>query len=389
MTREFTLPLFRLGFRPFFLGGALLALFTILVWTLALLGYLHWRPAGGWLAWHRHEMIFGFGAAIIAGFLLTAVQNWTGIASLRGWPLALLVALWLAGRILWLTDAPPWLLSPVDLAFLPALAVAIGRSLLKARQRRNYPVLGIIVALAVGNLLVHMALHFGNDQFARQGNLGALWLIAALIGLIGGRIIPMFTRNGLQLGQLKAPLAWLDNALLILGLLAALSLYIGAGLRPNPASGMLFLILGAGHTWRLLRWYNQGIWTAPLVWSLHLAYAWLAVACFAMAGWHAGWPIGFSQATHLLAIGAMAGIILAMIARVSLGHTGRPLQAPRAMLVAFVLINIAVPARVWLFQLHAPIGLSLASAAWVIAFGLFVWHYGPILGRPRPDGRPG
>jgi uncharacterized protein involved in response to NO len=381
--------LFRLGFRPFFVGGAALAAIAILLWITALTGHLDWQPAGGWLAWHRHEMLFGFAGAIIAGFLLTAVQNWTGVPGLRGNALMALAALWLAARLAWLSDAPLWLLLPLELAFFPALALAIGYSLIKVRQRRNYPVLAIIMLLAVANLLVMLGLAQGSHSLSRQGDQGALWLIAALIGIVGGRVIPFFTRNGLGLSAAVEPLPWLDNLLLAGSVLIALLMFAGPALYQTPWLALLFLVLGLGHLFRLIRWYNHGIWRAPLLWSLHLGYAWLALACLAMASWHAGWLMTFSQATHLLAVGGMSAIILAMIARVSLGHTGRPLVAPPAMSVAFVLINLAVPLRVWLPEYDVMAGLWLAAAAWTLAFGLFVWHYTPMLCRPRPDGGPG
>lgn len=381
--------LFRLGFRPFFVGGAALAAVGILLWIAALTGHIDWQPAGGWLAWHRHEMLFGFAGAIIAGFLLTAVQNWTGVPGLRGKPLMALAALWLAARLAWLADAPLWLLLPLELAFFPALALAIGYSLVKVRQRRNYPVLAIIVLLAVANLLVMLGLAQNSYGLARQGDQGALWLIAALIGIVGGRVIPFFTRNGLSLPAAVEPLPWLDNLLIAGSILIALLMFAGPALNQTPWLGLVFLLLGLGHIIRLFRWYDHGIWRVPLLWSLHLGYAWLALACLAMASWHAGWLMTFSQATHLLAVGGMSAVILAMIARVSLGHTGRPLVAPPVMSVAFILINLAVPLRVWLPEYSAMAGLWLAAAAWTLAFGLFVWHYTPMLCRPRPDGGPG
>lgn len=387
-----TLPpaLFRLGFRPFFLAGSVLALCAIPLWLLALFGYIDWQPSGGWLAWHRHEMLFGFAAAIIAGFLLTAVPNWTGLPGLRGTPLIALVGLWLAARLAWLLGAPDWLLVPLDLAFLTIVAAVIGTSLIRKQQARNYPVLAILLLLAVANAMVLTGLAEQNAQWARQGNFGALWLIAAMIGIIGGRIIPLFTRNGLGLTtEVVRPLPWLDTSLLVGSILVALLMFTGTALALDPWLAALFAALGLGHTVRLGRWHHPGVWRVPLLWSLHLAYAWLALAFFAMACWHLGWSVSLSQATHLLALGGMTGIILAMIARVSLGHTGRPLRAPPSMLLAFALMNLAVPARVWLTDFHAVAGLGLAAAGWTVAFALFVWHYGPILSRPRPDGGPG
>ena len=388
--RRSPLPvLFALGFRPLFLAGALFAVIAIPLWIAAFLGHIDFAPAGGWLAWHRHEMVFGFGMAIVAGFLLTAIQAWTGVPAVTGMPVLLLAALWLVGRLAWLFDAPLWLLIPVDLLFLPLVALTIGRSLWQVKQSRNYPVLVMLLLLTLCNLLVLLGL--AQDDFAlqRHGAAAALWLIAGLMGLIGGRVIPFFTQRGLGLAEPVAALPRLDNLLMAGSIFVALLMLTGLGLRPSPWQAPIYLLLGLGHLLRLLRWHHPKLWTVPLLWSLHLSYAWLAIALIAMALWHGGWMLGFSQATHLLAIGGMGGMILAMIARVTLGHTGRPLEPAATMSIAFILINLAVPLRVWLSIPMPQTGFWLASLCWAVAFALYLWHYTPILLAPRPDGKPG
>lgn len=382
--------LFALGFRPFFLAGSLLAALLIPLWVAAWLGLFGaWQPTGGWLAWHMHEMLFGFVAAIIAGFLLTAVQNWTGVPGLTGAPLAALVAVWLLARLAWLAALPLWLVISLDMLFLPAVALAMARSVWIARQKRNYPIVLVLALLAACNLVSLTGLAANDFALQRQGNLGALWLVAALMGMIGGRVIPFFTQRGLNLPQPAPSLAWLDYLLLAGSILIALLMMSGIALRPSLPAGLLFALLGAGHLLRLLLWHHPRIWQVPLLWSLHLAYAWLVVALYAMAMWNAGWLVSFSQAVHLLAIGSMTGMILAMIARVSLGHTGRPLEPVPAMSVAFILLNLAVPARVWIAPAWPQFGFWLAALCWGGAFTLFVWYYAPLLCRPRPDGQPG
>ncbi|SDR96857.1 uncharacterized protein involved in response to NO [Halopseudomonas litoralis] len=381
--------LFALGFRPLFLAGSLFAVLAIPLWIAAFLGHIELSPAGGWLAWHRHEMVFGFGVAIVAGFLLTAIQAWTGVPALTGKPVLLMAGLWLGGRLCWLFGAPLWLLIPMDLLFLPLVALAIGHSLWKVRQVRNYPIVVMLSLLTLCNLLVLIGLQQDDFFLQRHGAVAALWLIAGLMGLIGGRVIPFFTQRGLGLTEPVNAWPWLDNLLMVGSILVALLMLSGAGLRPSPWQAPIYLALGLGHMVRLLRWHHPKIWTVPLLWSLHLSYAWLALALIAMALWHGGWFGGFSQATHLLAIGGMAGMILAMIARVSLGHTGRPLQPAASMSIAFVLLNLAVPLRVWLTIPMPQTGFWLASLCWAVAFGLYVWNYTAILTAPRPDGRPG
>lgn len=383
-------PLWRLGFRPFFLAGGLFALIAIALWLAALAGHFAvWQPVGGWLAWHRHEMPFGFGVAIIAGFLLTAVQNWTGRAGLSGRPLMVLAALWLAARLAWLLGAPLVMLVPLQAAFLPLLAFVIGRSLWQVRQRNNYPVVAVLLLLGSADALVLTGLALGDDGLQRQGVLAAMWLIAALMGLIGGRVIPFFTQRGLSLTQQVKALPWLDRATLGCALLVAVLTASGLALKASPWVALPFACLALGNAVRLGRWYDAGIWRVPLLWSLHLAFAWLVVAPFGQALWHLGLLGNPSLPLHALAVGAMGGLILAMLARVSLGHTGRPLSPPKAMGVAFALVNCGAVARVFLPGLLPNLALPLAGICWLAAFALFLAHYAPMFCRSRVDGQPG
>ncbi len=383
-------PLWRLGFRPFFLFGTAFALVAVLIWLLALQGQAGaWQPTGGWLAWHRHEMVFGFGGAIIAGFLLTAVQNWTGNPGLRGPALTALAMLWLAARLAWLMGAPVALVIALDLTFLPAVAFVLGRSLWRVRQRNNYPVVVVLTLLASADALVLWGLANGSDGLQRQGVLAALWLIAALMGLIGGRVIPFFIQRGLgRIEQVKA-WPWLDWSMLLGGVLLAASFAIGMGLQPDPWLSIPCSVLGLGNLLRLARWYDVGIWRVVLLWPLHLAFAWLALAPLGLAAWHLGILANPSLAQHALGVGAMGGLILAMIARVSLGHSGRPLEPPRVMGWAFALLNLGALARVILVPMAGSAALWLAALCWIIAFALFLRYYAVLLCTPRLDGRPG
>lgn len=381
-------PILRLGFRPFFLLGAVLAALAIPLWIAALQGWALPAPVGGWLAWHRHELVFGFAGAIIAGFLLTAVQTWTGRPSLSGLPLALLVGLWLLGRLSWwLPSAWPLLL--FNLAFLLAVAGVMARLLWAVRQRRNYPIVLVLALLAAVDLLNLLGVLLQHDAWQRQGSHAAIWLVAAMMTLIGGRVIPFFTQRGLGRLEMVQPWAWLDLALLVGTLLLALLTGAGLLLQPHWGGAVLLLALGLGHGIRLQRWFDRGLLRVPLLWSLHLAYAWMVLACLGLALWHAGVALPFSQALHALTVGAMAGLILAMLARVSLGHTGRPLELPRGFAVAFVLLNLAALLRVLGVSFAHQPALWLAALAWGLAFAQFLYCYGPMLCRTRADGHPG
>lgn len=383
-------PVWRLAFRPFFLAGSLFAMLAIPLWVAAWTGlWLGFQPTGGWLAWHRHEMLFGFAMAIVAGFLLTAGQTWTGQPGVSGIRLLVLAAVWLLTRLGWLLGAPIELLIVTELLFMLGVAWLMGCMLWKARQKRNYPIIAVLGLMTAADVQVLCGVALGNDGLQRQGVLAGLWLVAALMALIGGRVIPFFTQRGLGHRDAVKPWVWLDVALLIgTGLIAALYA-AGVALLVSPLLGMLFLAVAAGHLLRLVRWYDQGIWRVPLLWSLHLAMLWLVIAAVGLALWHFGLLSASSPSLHALSVGSMSGLILAMIARVTLGHTGRPLQLPSGIVWAFVLFNLGAAARVFLAAPWPVEGLWLSAACWAMAFALYAWRYAPMLLQARVDGHPG
>ena len=228
-----------------------------------------------------------------------------------------------------------------------------------------------------------------DDGLQRQGVLAAVWLVAAMMGLIGGRVIPFFTQRGLGRVQQVPAWEWLDQSLLLGSVLIALLHAAGLALRPGPLLAALFALLALGHGIRLGRWFDKGLLRVPLLWSLHLAYAWLVLACAGMALWHLGLLETPSPALHGLTIGAMGGLILGMLARVSLGHTGRPLELPQGFALAFVLLNLAAMLRVFGVGIHYSLALWLAAVLWTGAFALYLYRYGPMLCRTRADGHPG
>lgn len=383
MRRLAAAPVFSLGFRPLFLAGAGFAAMAILVWGLWLYG--HWfdlQPAGGMLAWHRHEMPFGFAAAIVAGFLLTAVPNWTGIPGVRGGALIALVIVWLLGRVAWWMPLPVGLILALQWVFLPLLAVMLARDLIAAGKRDNYPIVLVLGLMAGCQALTLIGLFNDDTGLQRQGVLGALWLIAALMTVIGGRVIPFFIQRGLNLPPAPAAHPLPTRLLLIGSLLTAITFAAGLNDSPRPWLAALFVFTGCLQMLRLIRWHDRGMWRVPLLWSLYLAYAWMALATWAMAAWHLGLIGQQSLATHALAVGGVGGLILAMIARVSLGHTGRLLQPPKAVVLGFALVLIAAGCRVLLVPFSS-LGLGLSVVLWCAAFALFLRHYTAILLKPR------
>lgn len=382
------------AFRPFFLGLAIYAALAVPWWVLVWLGTL---PAPGWLIpmwWHGHEMMFGFVAAAIAGFLLTASPVWTGGPALTGAPLAALVALWAAGRLAlagggWL---PAGWVAAIDLAFLPAVALAVLRTLWGSGQIHNYGVLGILVALAAANGAMHAEVLGLASGSARPGLRFAVDGVVVLILVIAGRIIPAFTQNALRRRGLERAVrswAWL-NALTIgaTGALAVVTLVVGR----TPATGYLAATAGLAAAARLAGWQTWRIRSDPLLWSLHAGSAWAVVGLLLVAASDLGAAIPPAAGLHALTAGAMGATILAVMTRVGLGHTGRPLELPPGVIGCYVLVHGAAASRVAAPFVPAEVqpALLLASGlAWAGAFGLFAVRYGPILTSPRLDGRPG
>lgn len=383
-------PVWRLAFRPFFLAGSLFAMLAIPLWIAAWTGlWPGFQPTGGWLAWHRHEMLFGFAMAIVAGFLLTAGQTWTGQPGVSGNRLMVLAGVWLLARLGWLFGMPVAVLIPLDLLFLLGVTVLMARMLWVVKQKRNYPIIAVLSLMIGADVLVLCGVALGDDGLQRQGVLAGLWLVAALMAIIGGRVIPFFTQRGLGRTEAVKPWVWLDVGLLVGTGLIAVLYAAGVALQQNLMIGGLFLAIAAGHLLRLVRWYDKGIWQVPLLWSLHLAMLWLVVAAAGLALWNFGLLNSSSPALHALSVGSMSGLILAMIARVTLGHTGRPLELPSGIVGAFVLFNLGAASRVFMSDQWPVMGLWLAAICWALAFALYAWRYAPMLVAARVDGHPG
>ncbi|MCE9926102.1 NnrS family protein [Aeromonas media] len=387
---EQIVPLFRLGFRPFFLLGALFSCLAMLGWLGQLNNWFVLPGIGNPIWWHAHEMLFGFGAAIVAGFLLTAVQNWTAHPGVRSWPLALIVGLWVLPRCLL-----PWLgednliLMALDLAWLPLCAWFLAKPVIMTRQWRNLFFVPLLLILT----LLNGATWLWRDDWSAVEHLliTTVLLFTTLIAVMGGRVIPFFTARGT--GQEKAPPSpWLER-----GALASLWLILLLWLLPDSWTNSLYMvplyIVAAGlHLGRQLRWRPGTTLAQPLLWSLHLAYLFIPLGLLALAAHAAGLPLSLSLASHLLSAGCMGTMILGMIARVSLGHSGRALHVGRRITLAFALVILSAFMRV-LLPLYWPslalTGWNLSGWSWIAAYGLFVWVYTPILTRPRADGRPG
>ncbi|MDO6721483.1 NnrS family protein [Psychrosphaera sp. 1_MG-2023] len=386
--------IWRQAFRPLFLIGTLFAIVSMALWALFLNGNISLSPYGGPLFWHAHEMLFGFVAAIIVGFLLTAVQNWTGLRATHGKPLAALVTLWLAGRILILTNISPfpWLTALVDISFLVVSAVFMGQLVFKVKQYRNMIFLPVLLLLVIGNSLTHLSVLNQNPAFYIWGAHSTVMTITLIITIIAGRVLPMFTANGTQTEKVPN-LANLETAVIGSTLFLAL-LYLTnlSSTLPNMVTALVFVFAACSHAIRAMRWRPQVTLGTPLVWSLHLSY-WFIPVSFGLFALHkAGVNITASTALHGLTAGAISSIILAMVARISLGHTGRTLTPQWVMKYAFMLIIFAAVSRICAQHLQANISINIyliAAGCWILAYLCYVIFYWKILTSPRPDGRPG
>jgi uncharacterized protein involved in response to NO len=394
-------PIFRLAFRPFFLFGSLFSVVAISVWALFLMNpAIQWQPVGGWFWWHGHEMLYGFCVAIIAGFLLTAVQNWSGIPGLSGWPLAALFLLWALTRLLMLFPVLPVpAISILDTLFLPVAAIILARPIIAAKLWKNLMFIPLLLLLAWANGLNHYRLYQG-ELLSLPETIDTILIITLIIMLMGGRVIPFFTVNALNLkfkSQNQAPVEK-PQPVLVIELLAIIPLLLvilqsltSRDLGPEWLLGALFLISAAANIVRLARWRGALTLDNPLLWSLHLSYLLIALSLGLMGLYHMGINIPLTSALHGLTIGGMGLMILAMISRVSLGHTGRPLKVGRWITLGFVAIATATLVRVFAPLLSHQLNTwyIVGSICWVFAYTTFVLVYWPVLTKPRADGRPG
>lgn len=384
-------PLLRGGFRPFFLGGAAWALVVVSLWTAAFNGLIRIPSRFDALAWHRHEMLFGYLGAVICGFLMTAIPNWTGRLPVAGARLAAFAGLWLAARLAVLFSGTIGLAPAfgLDVGFMLALSLLAAREIFAARNR-NVPIVAVLLLLTCANGLDYAELAGLGVPNGLGWRLGFA-MVLMLVALIGGRIIPSFTRNWLMKerpgSRMPGQPGRVDHVCL-----AAMGIALACWV-VQPGSVVSAVLLGPAallQAARLARWRGLATWTEPIVFILHLAYAWLPLGLALMGLSHFLAALPASAALHALSAGAMASMTLAVMTRASLGHTGRALIATPATLAIYTLVTLGALLRVSAFALPFayPLTLGVAAALWGGAFAVFVIAYTPLLTRPRPDGKP-
>lgn len=377
-------PLLSYGFRPFYILAAVLGAAMVPLTLAGIFGIVDAPDYFGAFTWHAHEMVFGYAAAIIAGFLLTATANWTGLPPTRGVGLAALIALWAAGRgAIWYGDMLPGpLVAAIDIAFLPAVALAVGTKVVRSRNFRNLIVVAVLLALTVGNLALHMVALGYDEAIPDRAIEFSLGVLMILLALLGGRVIPFFTANALPQTKVRQ-MGRLDMIALLL---------LAPALMPglDTVAPWLFGVAALAHLARMIGWRTMATFGTPLLWILHLGYFWIVVS-LALRAFGGLYPEAATAGIHALTVGAVGALTIGMMSRTALGHTGRPLHASRVTIAAFVLVNLAALFRV-AGALRPDLGTEVlwaGAAMWSLALVLYLIEFLPVLVSPRPDGKPG
>ena len=386
-------PILRLAFRPLFLGGTLFSVIAIAWWIHYWLKPTQWMPYGGPIWWHGHEMLFGFGIAIVTGFLLTAVKTWTDVQGLRGKLLAAFVSVWLLGRLLisFGGELNGWIVASVDVAYLVFAAIAMAYPVIKVRQWRNLMFVPILLILASLNATSHWAVQSNDMLLATKTLHATIILLTLIIAILGGRVIPAFTANGTGKPKL-APIKLLEVPSIVSILLMLIIALIGFDQVEPKIVLTLSTIAAVANGLRFLRWGIQHTWSIPLLWSLHLSFVFVPLGFVLLALFAAGLMDNVSAALHSFTVGAIGGMILAMISRVTLGHTGRPLKPHKLISIAYTFILLSAAVRVvlpaWLPEMYN-LSIGLAGVLWILAYAIYLIFYSSMLVSTRADGRPG
>ncbi|MEE8338958.1 MAG: NnrS family protein [Xanthomonadales bacterium] len=382
---------FATGFRPFFLGAAVLAISTMVMWMGVYL--LQWpiRFTGiSTFHWHAHEMIFGYAMAVIAGFLLTAARSWTGQETLSGAGLGWLFAVWVLARLLMLAGTQLIIYAAIaDIVFMLALIIAVARPIVKVRQKRQAPVLLLLVLLLVTNVTFYLGAAGLLNQGAQWGVYGGLYLVLGIILFMGSRVIPFFTKGGVNYPVDLKSSRWNDIGTFILYPLFA---FAEIFFPHHPAGALLAAGLVTLNSIRVSGWHTLGIWQKPLLWGLFAAFIMINLG-FLLRTMSLVTGISPFLAIHAFAVGGVGIITISMMARVALGHTGRDVhQAPPVVTPVLISMVLATTVRVFLplfDPAHYQLWITISATLWIISYALFAGFFIPILLKPRADGKPG
>jgi len=380
--------IFQKGFRPFFLLGGLLGAGLIPWWAFNYDAALTGEPGLEGISWHSHEMIFGFTGAILAGFLLTAVENWTKRPTAKGVLLAVLVGLWAVGRLVGLGGITATIAGMAELSFLPVLTVVLAIPLLLSQSKRNYLLLALLPLLWICDAHHHLRASGLLPQSYLRSDLVAVDLIVVVLIIITGRIVPLFSRNALEDERIR-PIPALNIAAIIAALVVAV---VEVAAPSSIVMAVAAVCAGILVLARSLWWGGHRSFGRPILWVLHLGHAWIWVGFFLKAASAWGMMVPPSAATHALTAGAIGTLTLGMMARVTLGHTGRKLEVAPLMVLGFVVITASAIIRVfgpWFRADLTATMLTVSAGCWAAAFLIYVVVNARYLVTPRPDGEPG
>ena len=389
---DFGPPILRLGFRPFFLAASIFSILAMLIWMASFVFSVEFTFSGiSPNLWHAHEMMFGYVIAVVAGFLLTAIKNWTGEEVLRGKPLAFLFLLWLVARLLPLTGLmiPVEIIAVVDVAFLFFLGIACLRPVMKVKQYKQIGIVSKIFLLMLCNVAFYLGLMGVIAEGVQWGLYSALYIIIGLIFVMMRRVMPMFIKNGID-GDIELKnRAWVDHSSLVL----LVALWISDVFTDyDNATAVFAILLTLLHTLRLAGWYTNRIWSKSLVWVLVIAYASFILG-FALKALSISFGISPFLSVHAFTVGGIGMLTIGMMSRVSLGHTGRSVFEPPAVVFwsfAVLLLGVIVRVVLPLFDMeHYVYWIGISQVLWMLAFGVFVVVYAPMLLSERIDGRDG
>jgi uncharacterized protein involved in response to NO len=382
-------PLWRLAFRAGFLGAGIFAVAAMVRWLIWIEAPASWTADINPQWWHAHEMIFGFAMPVVAGFLLSAVAVWTGIAGTKGLRLQLLFGAWLLARqTLWLVPSAMLLAWTAEMVFIALLLFELGSRVWARRQWRNMLFIPVLLGLATLNTISYMTA----DDIIMNTRLhySAIWLVSILVVIVGGRVIPIFTANRLSIKIAPQP-KWLEYSAIGSVTLVATVLAVWPVEKVAAPLQVLCILACALHLYRLAQWQGWKTTGVPLLWSMHLSYLCIPLALlgFAFAGSN---PIAIKNVMHLLAVGTIGGMILSMMSRVSLGHTARKMELSGGVASAFGMIFIAAVVRALLPIFDPSLthwSWRISAVLWIVAFSIFVLRYYAVLTQPRIDGKPG
>ena len=392
LTKELAIvPFFRLAFRPFFLLPALLSIVCLLAWLAILNGAIVWQGSIAVNNWHGHEMIFGFAASVVIGFLLTAAQTWTGVRGIHSWKLAILVLCWLIARIAFVTNDPSILITGV-IAELSWWLISIGYlsyMIIKSNNRKNLVFIPLLMLLAMLDTTIMSTAITNNVALASHLSYVAIFMITAVVTILGGRVIPFFTTRALNLPVIS-PNALIERAVAATMILTIVNFTISYWVNNTSVLSILFIITGISQILRIMNWSTLQTFKTPLLWSLHFAYLNMGIGYITLGSSYFFKVISFSSALHIITLGTIGTMILSMMSRVSLGHTARALQSNIWVNLSFAALLMATWLRfiMPIFNFHHSAYL-LAGIGWTLGFGIFLIYYTPILLKARSDGRSG